>query len=99
VKDRQAAKARSQMLKQLREGHQETVERTQSLLKEQKKIQRDICKVMEAGPRTVPDIAEALALPTHEVFWHLTAMKKYDLILEDSMQGEYYLYKLVEETA
>jgi predicted transcriptional regulator len=97
MKDRQAAKARSQMLKQLREAHQETVAQVQSLLKDQKAIQRDISKVMGEGPKTVPEVAEALGLPTHEVFWHLTAMKKYDLVVEDGMQGVYYLYKLAEE--
>ncbi len=36
--------SRGEMLKKLRAEHAETVEKTQALLKEQKRIQREICK-------------------------------------------------------
>jgi predicted transcriptional regulator len=95
--DREAAKARTEMLKRLRSEHAETVARTQELLKEQKKIHKDICQLIRNESKTVPEVAEALGMPTHEVLWHLTALKKYDIVVEDGMCGEYVLYKRVEE--
>lgn len=94
---RQAAQARTQLLKRLREAHQETVARTQALLKAQKEVRRQLCQPMRDGPKTVPELAAATGIPAPEVLWHLTAMKKYDLIEEAGMCGEYYLYRRREE--
>lgn len=97
MKDKEEARKRSQLLKRIREDHKETVERTQALLKDQKDIRRQLSKVLQDGPKTIPEIAAAIDLPTHEVLWHVTAMKKYDLAAEAGMSGEYFLYQLVEE--
>ncbi|MFO8035641.1 MAG: hypothetical protein R6U57_03320 [Anaerolineales bacterium] len=95
--DREAARQRAQMLKDLREEHKETVDRTQDLLREQGGIQRDITKQLEEESKTVPDVAEVLGMPSHEVLWHITALMKYDIVEEDGMRGGYVLYKKVEE--
>lgn len=95
--DREAARQRAQMLKDLREEHKETVDRTQDLLKEQRGIQRDITKQLEEESKTVPEVAEALDMPSHDVLWHITALAKYDVVEEDGMRGGYVLYKKVEE--
>jgi predicted transcriptional regulator len=99
MKDKEEAKKRSQLLKQIREEHKETVDRTQVLLKEQKDIRRQLSQALQDGPKTVPEIASATGLPSHEVLWHVTAMKKYDLAAEAGMSGEYVLYQLVKEGA
>ena len=99
MKDKEDAKKRSQLLKQIREEHKETVERTQALLKEQKDIRRQLSQVLQDGPKTIPEIAAATGIPTHEVLWHVTAMKKYDLAAEAGMSGEYVSYQLVKESA
>lgn len=91
------AKKRAILLKRLRAEHQETVERTQALLKEQKAVRRQICQPMRDGPKTIPELAEHTGIPAHEILWHITAMKKYDLIVETGMCGEYYLYQRAEE--
>jgi predicted Rossmann fold nucleotide-binding protein DprA/Smf involved in DNA uptake len=91
------ARQRSQFLKQLREKHPETVVRTQTLLKEQKDIRRQIYQAMGDAPKTVPEIAEASGLPAEQVLWHIIAMKKYDLVIETGTCGEYYLYRRAEE--
>lgn len=98
MKDKEEAKKRSQLLKRIREEHKETVERTQALLKEQKEVRRTLSQVLQEGPKTVPEIAAATGLPTHEVLWHVTAMKKYDLAAEAGMSGEYVLFQLVKES-
>jgi rubrerythrin len=95
--DREAAKKRTEMLKKLRVEHAETVARTQSLLKEQKQIQKLICQSIRETAKTVPEIAEEAKMPTYEVLWYLTAYKKYDMVVEEGMCGDYGLYKLVQE--
>ena len=95
--DREEAKKRTQLLKELREEHKDTVASTQERLKNQKKIYRDINKIIKAEPKTVPEIAEAVGLPTHIVLWHLTALKKYGNVSETGMSGEYFQYGLTEE--
>ena len=95
--ERQAAQARTQRLKRLREEHSETVARTQELLKAQKALRRQLCQPMRDNPKTIPELAEATGIPAGEVLWHITAMKKYDLVEEVGMCGEYYLYQRREE--
>jgi len=97
MNDREKAKERTQMLKELREQHKDTVTNTQERLKTQKKIYRDINKIIKDEPKTVPEIAEAVGLPTYIVLWNLTALKKYGDVTEAGMNGEYFRYGLTEE--
>ena len=97
MSERDAAKQRAQELKEIRAKHQSTVDRTQSLLKEQSKIERGILKSIKDESKTVPTIAAELTMPTHQVLWFLTALKKYDQVREDGMDCEYVLYKRREE--
>ncbi len=97
MSDREKAKQRTQMLKELREKHKDTVARTQERLKNQKKIYRDINKSIKNEPKTVPEIAQEIDLPTHVVLWNLTALKKYGTVSESEMSGEYFLYTNTEE--
>jgi len=95
--DREKTKKRTAVLKELRSAHAEAVARTQGLLKEQKRVQKLICLSIREKAKAVPEIAEEVNMPTHEVLWYLTAFKKYDLVVEEGMCGEYFLYKLVQE--
>jgi predicted transcriptional regulator len=88
---------RGAVLKQLREQHKDSVERTQMLLKEQQAIRRQICQALRDGPKTIPEVAAATGLPASQLLWHITAMKKYDLIREAGLCREYYLYLLSQE--
>lgn len=91
------AKKRAILLKRLREEHKETVARTQALLKEQKAIRRQICQPMREEAKAIPDLAELTGIPADQVLWHITAMKKYGLVSENGMCGEYYLYQMTED--
>jgi hypothetical protein len=93
--DREAAKKRAAILKELRTEHAETVAQTQTLLKEQTKVQRLICSTIREKSKTVPEIAAEVQMPTNEILWYLTAYKKYDLVAEDGMCGDYVLYKMI----
>lgn len=93
---REARKKRAALLKALREERQESVKRAQALLKEQNATRRTIREAMADGPKTVPELAEATGMPTHEVLWYISAMKKYGLVVEEGADDmdEYYLYGL-----
>lgn len=95
--DKEKAKQRTATLKRLREEHAETVERTQAVLKEHQAIRKQIKEAMGEDSKTVPEVAEATKLPSTQVLWHMMAMKKYDLIVEVDMEGEYYQYQLAQE--
>ncbi len=94
---RETAKKRAAVLKVLRGEHAETVARTQALLKEQKQMQKLICQSIREKAKTVPEIAAEVEMPTHEVLWYLTGYKKYDIVVEEGMCGDYVLYKKVQE--
>ena len=95
--NKEAAKKRAILLKRLREQHKETVARTQALFKEQKAIRRQICQPMREDPKAVPELAELTGIPADQVLWHVMAMKKYGLVVETGMCGEYYLYQRIED--
>lgn len=97
MSDREATKKRAQVLKELRAKHQTTVNETQALLKEQGKIEREILNTIKEEAKTIPAIASEVGMPTHRVLWFVTALKKYDQVIEDGMDGEYGLYKVKEE--
>jgi len=92
-----ATQSRADVLKHLREKHAATVTRTQALLKEQKRVQQEICKVLRDTPKTIPDIAAAIGLPANEVLWYVASFKKYGLIVEKGMCADYPLYIKAEE--
>lgn len=93
----QTPQSRGDMLKRLREQHAATVTRTQALLKEQKRIQQEVCKVLREKPMTVPEVAAAIGMPANEVLWYMASFKKYGLIVEKGMCADYPLYQKAEE--
>lgn len=88
---------RAELLKRLREQHQDSVKATQTLLKELQAIRKEIRQAMQAGPLTVPELVAATHLPTDQTLWHVIAMKKYNLVTETSLDDGYYRYALAEE--
>lgn len=97
MSNKEEAKKRTQLLKQLREEHKDTVEQTQALLKEQQATRKKIKNAMKDEPKTIPEIAAVTEIPPNEVLWYVTALKKYGLVKEGEMSGEYFQYELSEE--
>jgi hypothetical protein len=91
--------SRADLLKQLRKTYPEGVQRAQALLKEQKHIQDEISRVLREKPSSVPQVAAAAGIAASQALWYLAAMKKYNLVVENGMSGDYPLYQLVEELA
>ena len=83
-----------QVLRERRGGvPKELLERSRAQTKTRKKI----IQALEDGPKTVPEVAKATAIPSHEVLWKLMGMKKYGLIVEGEERDGYYQYALKEE--
>jgi hypothetical protein len=99
MSDQAASRPRSETLKQLRAQHQQTIERTQALLKQQQAVRKAIRQAMAGGPKILPEIAAATGLPLEHLLWHITAMKKYEAVVEVGRAGEGYQYQLAEEIA
>ena len=62
-------------------------------------LMRDrVLAVLGEGPKTVPEIAEAIGFPMHEVMYWVMAARKYGYIEESKEPNEddYYQYMLVE---
>jgi hypothetical protein len=97
MKAGEGAASRSDLLRRLRSAHPEGVARAQALLKEQKHVQGEIVRVLREKPRTVPETAAALGLPPQQALWYLAAMRKYNLVVEKGMSGDYPVYQLAEE--
>jgi predicted transcriptional regulator len=94
---KQGGQSRGEMLKRLREEHRLTVEKTQALVREQKQMQNAICQFIRESPGTVPQIADAIGKPAHEVLWYIAALKKYGIVVEAGMRGDYPLYRRAKE--
>ena len=89
--------SRAELLKKLRTTHAESVKRAQELLKEQKQMQQSLCAFFREKPRTIPEAAQATGLPSDKVLWFVAAMKKYGIVEEAGMCGDYPLYRKAEE--
>ena len=58
-----------------------------------------IAKLLEDGPRTIPELSEALGYPSHEVTIWLFAMLRYGeikVVGKPDMDG-YYQYELMKQ--
>jgi predicted transcriptional regulator len=66
-------------------------------VREQNLIRDRITGLLRENPKTVPELSEAIGMPTDAVFWHIVAMRKYGKVAETGLKGEYPLYGLVEE--
>jgi hypothetical protein len=61
-------------------------------VKEQQRIRRLLKAALGEGPRSVPELAAACALPSHVALWHVMAMRRYGEVVEAGESGRYPLY-------
>jgi predicted transcriptional regulator len=93
------SKARNlEALKTLRDERAAETDAAQARLKEQLKVEREVTRLLKEGPKTVPELSEATSFSRQTVFWHLIAMKKYGQVAEAEQDGDYFRYRLVNET-
>lgn len=68
------------------------------IIREEMLMRDRILEVLKEGPQTVPEIAEKLGCPPHEVMFWVMGMRKYGLLAEDGLtDGGYYKYRPLKE--
>jgi predicted transcriptional regulator len=92
-------KKRTEMLVEMRKEHRDAVQKAQELLKAQQSARKALERALTGGPHSVPQLAQAVNMPAHEVLWHVAGMKKYGIVAEAGTDesGDYYLYRLTKE--
>jgi hypothetical protein len=67
------------------------------IIRDEQFMRGRILKVLEAGPQTVPEIAAAIAKPTHEVVFWVMGMRKYGYVAEikEVTDDGYFQYQAV----
>ncbi len=68
----------------------EAIERS----KEQRKIIKQITECLKSGPKTIPEIASELNMPTGVVTWYVMTLWKYGQIVAGEEVDGYYKYEL-----
>jgi hypothetical protein len=81
-------------LKKLRDERGAAVDEITRRNKERQAARKKVRAALAAGPATVPTIAAASGLPTHDVLWHVAAMRKYGDLVETGTDGDYCTYAL-----
>jgi hypothetical protein len=68
------------------------------IIRDEHLMRRRILEALEAGPLTVPEIADAVGRPAHEVVFWVMGMRKYGYLSEikEPTDEGFYLYQAVE---
>jgi predicted transcriptional regulator len=76
----------------------EQVRDPREVIREEMLMRDKVLATLREGPRTVPEIAEAMGAPVHEVMHWVMAARKYGLVEEvKEPEEDYYQYALVEK--
>jgi predicted Rossmann fold nucleotide-binding protein DprA/Smf involved in DNA uptake len=59
-----------------------TVRDTREIVREEQAMRGQILAALAGGPLTVPELAQALGRPTHEVVYWVMAMRRYGWLAE-----------------
>lgn len=83
----------AEQIKQLRAQRGTEQKELAERAKEQARAQKLALTAIETEAKTVPEIAEETGMPTQEVFWWVTALRKYGKIQDKGKRGEYIAYQ------
>ncbi|MEJ5347664.1 MAG: hypothetical protein WHS46_03125 [Desulfosoma sp.] len=86
-----------EILKHLLQLRRNTVQKVAVEVKVQKKIIASMLKTLGEGPKTVPELAEAVGLSPQEAFWWIASLKKYGMVGEGEKRGFYDTYVLANK--
>ena len=87
---------KKEAMKMLRRSRSAWIKKASAAVKSQKKSLKSIKEQLEKGAGTIPELADATGMPTHEVLWFMAALKKYGEIVEAEKDGAYFRYALTE---
>ncbi len=70
---------------------------TREIIRDEQVMRAPILEALAAGPRTIPEIAQALGKPTHEVVFWVMGLRKYGWVSEIKEVGDdgYFRYQAV----
>jgi transposase-like protein len=70
---------------------------TREIMRDEMAVRRRLLAALEDGPKTIPEIAATLGLPSHEVLYWVMAARRYGLLKESSQPNaeDYFAYALV----
>ena len=83
-------------LKALRQQRKEGIDRAREKVKQQNKIIKAIQDALGAGGKTIPLLAEAVAMDTDTVLMYISTLKKYGIIVEGNKDGDYFTYQWIK---
>lgn len=69
------------------------------IIRDEHLMRRRILEALEQGPLTIPEMAEAVGKPSHEVLLWVMAMRKYGHLTEikEPTDDGYYQYQAVKK--
>jgi hypothetical protein len=69
------------------------------IVRDEMVVRDEILVVLSDGPKTVPEMAAALARPAREVMLWVMSARKYGYVeeLQEPTDGGYYKYRLAQE--
>ena len=80
-------------LKIARERHGKHTEAQANERKEGLRLRKALLQALEAGPKTVPQLAAELNANARAVLWQIAALRKYNEVGDGSKQGDYIAYQ------
>ncbi|MFH0783750.1 MAG: winged helix-turn-helix domain-containing protein [Pseudomonadota bacterium] len=96
MKDDKKEYLASMDLKTLRQERKESIDRCRDKVKEQNKIIKAIRQALTEEGRTIPKLAEFLAMDTDTVLVYVSTLKKYGIIGEGPKDGDYFTYQMIK---
>ena len=76
----------------------EQAERLKKYLVEGRQAKKVVREALEKGPATIPELVQATRLPSPQVLWQVAAMKKYGVLHETEVDGDYPRYELTPKS-
>ncbi len=76
----------------LRDERKTTIAPNIAAHRERAKNMKRIKRLLAEKPMTIPEIAEALKLPADRTLWYVTALKRYEGVIESDKDGDYFRY-------
>ena len=83
-------------IKALREERKELLAKNRELLKKQNRETGLIQKGLQAGEKTIPELAEKTGLKSDLILYYLSTMKKYGQVVETGHSEGYFKYSLID---
>ncbi len=71
-------------------------EAKKAYLKADRETRKAVRAALKSGPKTVPDLARQLDLPSEQVLWYVMALRRYGEVVEAGRSRDYPRYALKE---